>query len=208
MRSQKVARPSEVCEGPSMSFKWILGACVFLAWGGLASGCDVAQALSSAGSGSGGSTSAATTGASGTTMGLDCGQDPATGAVLCLGISSCPNVIVDTEALPGCGFRIDGSALDLECSCSDSLCPLGPAVTCADAQALIMNSNEGTVCAQLAGGTCQSVTTTTVATTTATATSATTATATSAASTGSSTCDQTCYMDCGGDPTCIQFCGC
>jgi hypothetical protein len=149
-------------------------------------GCDLAKLLGG-GDMSGGTSGAGTGG--GAATGVDCGVDPDTGATLCLGTSLCPGLLVDGEVYPGCGFR--PGALDVECSCGGSLCPLGAAATCADVQSLLAQLNEGTVCSQLGGGTCIE--------------------GTPVVSTGSGamgTCDTACRDDCGGDPSCIVSCGC
>jgi|SRR6185503_1119805 len=90
--------------------------------------------------------------------GVSCGADPDTGVVLCLGISSCPNVTIDTDLYPGCGFRIhDGSGvIDLECACYGEICPIGVASTCDQATALMQDQSQYTVCMQVDEGRCTS----------------------------------------------------
>jgi hypothetical protein len=152
-------------------------------------GCGLIPGLSSGGSG--GSSSSGSGGSSSTPGGTNCGTDPETGAVLCLGNSACPGLTIDTEVYPGCGFRIAGSAVDIECSCNGFLCPLG-ATSCDDAKTKLMNENYGVVCAQASGGSCvQGM-----------------PVASSSSSGGSSTCDPTCRDECAGEPTCLQQCGC
>lgn len=88
-------------------------------------------------------------------VGTGCGKDPESGATLCLGISTCPSLTIDSEAFPGCGFRITGgSAIDLECACTQYVCPIGVATTCAQAQALMANQTAATVCVQVSEGRC------------------------------------------------------
>ena len=83
--------------------------------------------------------------------GIDCGPDPDTGVVLCLGISACPNLLVDSDLYPGCGFRIhDGTGvLDLECACYGLICPIGIASTCDQATALMQDQSQYPVCMQV-----------------------------------------------------------
>ena len=157
-------------------------------------GCGLIQALEGGG-GTGGSTATGAGGVSATPGGVDCGTDPETSAVLCLGNTLCPGLMIDQEVYPGCGFRVAGATIDIECSCNGFLCPLA-ASSCADATAKLMADNYGVVCSQLSGGTC--VQGTPVATTTAA----------SSAGGGSSTCDTTCRSECGGEPSCLQLCGC
>jgi hypothetical protein len=162
----------------------------------VAAGCSLLQQLEG---GSGGAAAATTTTSSGaggavTATGIDCGVDPDTSATLCLGTSACPGLAVDGEVFPACGFRINGAIIDVECSCGGMLCPLG-ATTCAQAQALFSQDNEGIVCAQVSTGGC---------------TQGTPAVASSAAATsgGSGTCTPACQSECGNVPSCLQLCGC
>ncbi|HLK39218.1 MAG TPA: hypothetical protein VKU41_20795, partial [Polyangiaceae bacterium] len=84
-----------------------------------ASGGSGATASSSAGASAGGS------------GGTGCSTDPQTGVTLCTGINACPGVTVDPNAFPNCGFVLHGGGtLDLECLCSDSLCPIGVPQSC------------------------------------------------------------------------------
>jgi len=113
-----------------------------------------------------------------------------TGIALCAGISSCPSVPVDTDQYPGCGYRISGNAIDLECLCNDALCPIGLAASCADAKALLADQSALGVCARIAEGRCTPLASTT------------------ASSTSSSNCDKACRSECSGEPGCITLCGC
>lgn len=150
------------------------------------------QHILDGGGGDGGGSSTTTTGTgAATAQGAYCGTDPDTSATLCLGNTLCSGILIDQEAYPRCGFRISGNALDVECSCGGFLCPLGAAATCDDLETLLANSNEGTVCSQLGGGTCTQGTPMSTSTTS-----------------GGGTCDPVCRSECGGDPTCIQLCGC
>ncbi len=156
------------------------------------SGCALLQALEG---GSGGSTTtAAAAGGSTPVAGSDCGQDPDTSAVLCLGNNVCPSVTIDTNAYPGCGFRVSGYTVDIECSCSGWLCPLG-ATTCTDAQTKLSAENLGTVCGQMGTGVCVQGT-------------PVTSSSSSSSTSAGGTCDQSCLAGCDGEPICIQTCGC
>lgn len=134
-----------------------------------------------------GAAGAASDSGAATVEGTDCGQDPYTGTVLCLGVTACPDLVVDQSAFPGCGFRpTGGSVFDLECACWGSLCPIGVAGSCAQARALLVQQTQSLVCAQVSEGRCVEPTTTTPP----------------------STCDQNCRAGCTGDPSCVTFCGC
>src|SRR5689334_23132191 len=67
-------------------------------------------------------------------VGADCTK-VATGVTLCAAVSACPSYELDPRIFPHCGFRIAGSALDLECYCTGILCPIGVATSCADVAA-------------------------------------------------------------------------
>jgi len=140
---------------------------------------EAAGAVGVAGAGSSGGASA---------TGTHCGVDPSSGVALCLGISSCPNQRVDPDQFPDCGYRIAGRSIDLECLCGDSLCPMGKAASCLDAQALLSEQSAQAVCAGIAEGRCRVVTRT--------------------SNTASSTCDKNCRAECSGVPGCITLCGC
>jgi hypothetical protein len=154
------------------------------------SGCGILQALEGGGGTGGSSASTSSAGGSASAQGIDCGTDPETSATLCLGSTLCPGLLVDNTVFPGCGFRVQGSAVDIECSCSGFLCPLG-AATCADAHTKLMNESYGVVCSQLGSGTC-----------------AQGRPAPASSSSSGSTCDTTCESECAGEPSCIQLCGC
>ena len=124
----------------------------------------------------------------GGTIGLGCGTDVSSGATLCLGVTACPGLVIDSAAFPQCGFRLTGgSTLDLECVCSGYLCPVGVATSCTAAKQLLQNQTQPGVCLQLGEGRCVSGT---------------------PVKPPNSGCDKTCASQCGGDPTCIQGCGC
>jgi hypothetical protein len=91
--------------------------------------------------------------ADGAVTGVACGRDPVTHAELCSGVSACPTLLVDPDALPGCGF-VNGS-MEIACLCDAELCTLGKPKSCAEAQMMLSDSNVLGVCAQVAEGTCR-----------------------------------------------------
>jgi hypothetical protein len=156
-------------------------------------GC--ANLLSSSSDGGADDGSAVTGGDGGvpaTAQGADCAQESTTGATLCTAISVCPNLAVDHDVYPNCGFRIRGMAIDVECVCNGQLCPLGSPTTCDQAAQLLQGQSEATVCTQVDEGRC---------------TGGTPAPAGSAGA-PASTCDATCRTECAGDPSCLKMCGC
>ena len=158
-----------------------------------------ACALPTLGTDSGAASSSGTTSTTdgGTSAtGAGCGQDPATGITLCAAVSLCPNVVVDNDLYPNCGFRIRGHVIDLECLCNESLCPIGIASTCAQATQLLSGQNETTVCTQVNEGRCVD------------AKPPTSGGGGTSGNGNGSTCDKTCQSECGGDPGCIRICGC
>jgi hypothetical protein len=151
-------------------------------------GCNLLQQLE--GGGSGGSEAApAAGGAKAAATGVDCGVDPQTSATLCLATTLCPGITIDSSVYPACGFRVRGAVVDVECSCSGSLCPLG-ATTCAQAGELLASENYGVVCAQISASLCVA------------------GVSASGSSSSGGSCDTVCRDECGGDPTCIEACGC
>ena len=147
----------------------------------------------STGDGSGGGGSGGTGGSGGSTSasvtGVDCGSDPDTGATLCLGISACPGFLVDTDSFPNCGFRISGSAIDLECLCTGELCSAG-ATTCTAVEQVMKTETYVDVCNTLSDGLCTDVSSGT------------------APDAAAKACTQNCVSMCAGDPTCIAACSC
>jgi hypothetical protein len=143
------------------------------------------------------STSTSSTADTGTTTtttttaatGSGCTSDLGGGTVLCTGISLCSAVTVDHDQFPDCGFRINGTALDLECDCDGQLCTLGVPATCAAASQILADQTEVLACEAVNNGTC-------------------TALGAADAGTTTGTCDQECESSCGGAPSCIQLCGC
>ena len=155
----------------------------------VSTGTDTGPGSSSAASG--GTTASAASSSDGTAGGTGCSTDPQTGVTLCTGINACPGVTVDPNAFPGCGFVLHGAGtLDLECICSDSLCPIGVPQTCTQASQLLTTQTLLLVCQQASDGRCVQLT------------------APDAGTSGSSTCLQQCRSDCAGVPDCMQLCGC
>lgn len=140
---------------------------------------------SSDGGAEGGAASTSDGGAD-TPSGVDCTQDELSGASLCAQISTCPEVRVDRDQFPNCGFRVHGDAIDLECGCQGALCSMGSAATCQQATALLAGQTEPQVCMQVSEGRCLG----------------------QPVPGGSSTCDHLCASECGGAPSCLQMCGC
>jgi hypothetical protein len=132
-------------------------------------------------------------------VGGGCAQEPKSGAQLCSAISTCPNVVVDTQAFPSCGFRIHGDAAELVCGCGTAICPMGVFTTCAEATALLTQQTEQSVCVQVADGRC----------TESTVSPAAAATTSSSSSGGTNpACDHQCVKDCGGGAACASVCNC
>jgi hypothetical protein len=129
--------------------------------------------------------------------GVNCGADPETGVQLCLGTRECPDVKLDADAFPGCGFHTTSKSYDLECVCNASdLCPIGVASSCDDIAGLFAHKTIADICNQAGGAACRSV-----------------ARAGSGAPSGppsntSPNCNQGCAADCEGSPPCLQACGC
>ena len=122
-------------------------------------GFNIIPSIGDSTSSSGSDASATTDGNEGgeaSVAGNGCGVDPDTGITLCLGISTCPNLTIDTDVFPGCGFRIHSAAdvIDLECACYGQICPIGVATTCDQAAALLKNQSQYTVCMQVSEGRC------------------------------------------------------
>ncbi|MBX3209381.1 MAG: hypothetical protein KF764_30390 [Labilithrix sp.] len=122
-----------------------------------------------------------------------CGFEQSTGVELCLATSQCPDVVVDTQAMPSCGFRIRGSVVDLVCACGGAICPMGIFATCAEAAQLLANQTEQGICVQVAEGRC-------------TEPSAPSSGASSSG--GNPACDRQCMTDCGGGEACASVCNC
>lgn len=129
-------------------------------------------------------------------VGGGCGIEQGSGIELCVATSMCPDVMVDTQAMPSCGFRVRGSAVDLVCACGTAICPVGVFSTCAQAAQLLANQTEQGVCVQLAEGRCLE------------STPSSSSSSSSGASGGNPACDQQCMKDCGGGAGCASVCNC
>jgi hypothetical protein len=144
----------------------------------------------------GGTSTASSSSDTTTPAGAGCGTDMQSQITLCEQTSLCPGVVVDPDALPGCGFRIHpGSVIDLECLCGDQLCPIGIPDTCAQATQLLSSQTALVVCEQVSDGRCVQV-------------AASDAGSAANPSAAASTCDKQCESECAGEPNCIQLCGC
>jgi hypothetical protein len=161
----------------------------------LAAGCGIEQLTQGGSSGSTGTVAdgGGDSGGDAGVTGAGCGIESGSGAQLCVATSLCPNVVVDTQALPHCGFRIKGGSSELVCACGESICAMGAFATCAQAAALLQSQTEASVCTQVADGRCFA------------------GTPSSSGSSGSNTkptCDRQCLQECGGGGGCASICGC
>ena len=127
-------------------------------------------------------------------VGGGCGIEQGSGVELCAATSMCPSVVVDTQAMPTCGFRVRGGAVDLVCACGTAICPMGTFATCAEATQLLTNQTAQGVCIQLAEGRCVE--------------SAGSSSSSSSSSGGNPACDRDCMRDCGGGAGCAAVCNC
>jgi len=93
---------------------------------------------------------------------------------------------VDHDLYPNCGFRMPISSIDLECVCSNMLCPVGSALSCSQARDLLESQTELGVCTQSSEGRCAILWT----------------------SNPSGSCNKSCAAECVSDPLCIRMCGC
>lgn len=137
-------------------------------------------------------------------VGGGCGLEPTSGQQLCVATTMCPTLVVDTQSMPHCGFRLRGGAVDLMCACGASLCSMGVFDTCSQAANLLANQTEAAVCAQVTEGRCLEKTTTVPTAVTPTPTTS------SASSSGdpNDPCDRQCVKDCGGGAACASVCNC
>jgi hypothetical protein len=139
-----------------------------------------------------------------TVQGAGCGVEQNTGLVLCRATAQCPNVVIDSEAFPDCGFRIRGSAVDLVCACGQSLCSMGAYVTCAQAAQLLVSQTEQAVCQQVAEDRCSPIGEPSSSSSSGSGSSS----SSSSSSSGGPGCDHGCLSDCGGGAACASVCGC
>jgi len=120
-------------------------------------------------------------------VGADCTGDLGGGTKLCTYISICPQLGVDHDKFPNCGFRVRGDTIDLECLCNGVLCPMGAPTTCAQATQLMNAQTELGVCQQVAEDRCTML---------------------QAPTNGGTKCDKNCASQCFGDTSCLRGCGC
>ena len=162
-------------------------------------GCGIEQLSQGGGTGSTSSSSSAEGGADAAEAGVSgagCGIESGSGAQLCVATSLCPTVVVDTQALPHCGFRIKAGASELVCACGDQICSMGAFTTCAQAAGLLVSQTEASVCTQVAEGRCSA------------GSAASSSSGSSGSSSSGSSCDKTCLQECGGGGGCASICGC
>lgn len=150
------------------------------------------------GRGGDGGTSSAADGGDAGIQGAGCGTERQTGITLCAATSMCPDLVVDTQAFPSCGFRIRGGAVDLVCGCGEMVCPMGVFATCSQAAQLLTNQTEQTVCAQIGDGRC----------TAAAGTTSSSSSSSGGSSSGGTGCDKQCLQECGGGAGCASVCNC
>lgn len=164
----------------------------------LVAGCALAQLSQGGGGGesAGGSDGGKAGDADGAVRGAGCGIDSLSGAELCVATSLCPNVVVDTQAFPHCGFRIKSGASELVCGCGDAICSMGPFTTCAQAVQLLKSQTEGAVCAQVGEDRCTR------------GAPAPSGSSGASGSGGGPTCDHSCLQECGAGAGCASICGC
>lgn len=165
-------------------------------------GCGLDQLNTGAGSrGDGGADGGGDAGGDAGIEGAGCGTERQTGMTLCAATSMCPELVVDTQAFPSCGFRIRGSSVDLVCGCGEQICPMGVFATCREAAELLSSQTEQGVCVQVGEGRC-----------TAASGAGTSSSSSSSSSGGSSSggigCDRQCLKDCGGGAGCASVCNC
>jgi len=168
---------------------------------------DISQGGGSSGAaGSDAGTSSGATADAGI-QGAGCGKERTTGIELCTATSMCPNVVVDVQQYPNCGFRIRGGAVDLVCGCTDSVCPMGIFTTCQQAAKLLETQNAGSVCAQVSEDRCQAVQPSSSSTSSGSTTSSSSGSS-GGSSNGGIGCDKQCMTDCGGGSACASLCNC
>ena len=156
-----------------------------------ASGCLELTQSGTGGDDAGASGSSGSAGADAGVTGVACGTELNTGVQLCRATSTCPNVVVDSQAMPHCGFRIRGTAADLVCACGTYLCSGGTFATCTDVAQLLANQTDQGICVQVAEGRCVE-----------------SASSSPASSNENPACDRECMKDCGGGEACAFVCNC
>ena len=160
----------------------LLGLALLAALPALACGSSTPESTPAADAGPSGATPA-NTAPSGPT-GSNCTGITETYSV-CQDLSTCPGVSIDQTKFPQCGYAIHGDSIDPECLCYGSMCPMGAPATCADMAAILSSTTLSIVCERQATGHC-----------------------TNMGGQGTVTACQVCKQNCGGDPACLQNCGC
>lgn len=125
-------------------------------------------------------------------VGAGCGLEPGSGIELCVATSACPEVVVDTQAMPSCGFRLRGGAVDLVCACGTWVCPMGVFASCEEAAQLLDSQLPEAVCVQVTEGRCSEAPTQYP----------------SEPSPDDARCDRECLRECGGGAACASVCNC
>jgi hypothetical protein len=143
-------------------------------------------------------TDTSTADAAAAVTGGGCGIEENTGAQLCRAVSECPNVVVDSEAMPHCGFRIRGAVIDIVCGCGTAICTMGTFASCTEAAQLLSANTEQGVCVQLSEDRCVE----------STSSAAPSTTGTSGTTSSNPACDTQCVKDCGGGASCASVCNC
>lgn len=129
--------------------------------------------------------------------GWQCASDPTTHVELCTAVSVCPDVVVDHDVFPNCGFRLRGGiTFDLACWCDGWVCPMGAVSTCNEAQQALGSQSELQICVQVQEGRCTRPQ--------GGATTGATGTTGAVQPTGC----QECVRACGGSAACRSACGC
>ena len=151
----------------------------------LASGClDIGMPTDSADGGSDAQTDDEDE-ADPTPVAYDCVRDPVTSVELCSALSACPDVVVERDRFPHCGFRNRAGTIDLVCACDNFVCSMGLASTCQQAKELLASQSELTVCMQVHEGRCVEV---------------------GAEQPSDPKCDPICISECAGVPSCYELC--
>ncbi len=125
--------------------------------------------------------------------GLGCFLETTTQTVLCSGIKACPEIWLDPELFPTCGFRPALGVLDVECACSGLLCSAAVATKCEDVVNMLATQNQWNTCLQAAEGRCVDTGTGYVEG--------------SSSPTKTKVCDEDCRIRC-VDDSCLRRCGC
>lgn len=116
----------------------------------------------------------------------DCVRDPVTSVELCAALSACPDVWVERDRFPHCGFRNRAGVIDLVCACDGFICSMGLAATCQQAKELLATQSELAVCMQVHEGRCLEVEPQQPPT--------------------DPKCDPVCISECAGAPSCYELC--